>query len=177
VIGLAAGAAAAGAVSSSRSSDINKLTWALGASVRGLEYTHSADSGSATVISVGCETLVRYDKNGALTPGLADSFSTPNPTTYVYRLRQGVKFWDGKPLTTADVIYSLQQAASKAAGSQLASFYTSVKSMTAKGRTITIKLSSPDPYFRYTLAITYILEKAFWQKNGKNVGTPGTLTM
>ncbi|MDX6475975.1 MAG: peptide/nickel transport system substrate-binding protein [Gaiellaceae bacterium] len=174
----AAGAAAAGAHSlKSGAGDIPKLTWALGASVRGLEYTHSADSGSATVISVGCETLVRFDKNGGLQPALADQFSTPNSTTYVYHLRKGVKFWDGHALTPADVLYSLQQAASKTGGSQIASFFSSVSSMKATGRTITIKLSAPDPYFRYTPAITYILEKAFWQKNGKDVGTPGTLTM
>ncbi len=175
---VAGGAAAAGAHGvRSSGGEITKLTWALGASVRGLEYTHSADSGSATVISVGCETLVRYGRDGSLTPALAASFSTPNSKTYVYRLRKGVKFWDGHPLTTADVLYSLQQAASKTAGSQLASFYSSVASMKASGRTITIKLSAPDPYFRYTPAVTYILEKAFWVKNGKTVGTPGTLTM
>ena len=78
-----------------------------------------------------------------------------------------------RTLTAADVLYSLQQAASKTAGSQIAAFYTSVKSMKATGRrTITIKLKSPDPYFRYSPAVTYILEKAFWQKNGKNIGTP-----
>jgi len=150
----------------------------MGATIRGLEGTHSSDSGSSTVISVGCETLVRYDKNGALTPALASSFSTPNSTTYVYHIRKSVKFWDGKTLTAADALYSLQQAASKTAGSQIASFFSSVASMsiTAPG-TITIKLTQPDPYFRYTPAITYILEKAFWQKNGTNVGTPGTLTM
>jgi peptide/nickel transport system substrate-binding protein len=177
VVLAVAGGAATARSSSKGGRDISKLTWALGASIRGLEYTHSADSGSATVISVGCETLVRYDKKGGLVPALADSFSTPNSTTYVYHLRPRVKFWDGKPLTTADVLYSLQQAASKTAGSQIAAFYTSVKSMTAKGQTVTIKLSQPDPYFRYTPAVTYILEKAFWVKHGKNVGTPGTLTM
>jgi peptide/nickel transport system substrate-binding protein len=168
----------AGARGGKATADIDKITWGMGATIRGLEYTHSADSGSATVISVGCETLVRYDRNGALRPALAASFSTPDPTTYVYRLRSGVKFWDGKPLTTADVLYSLQQAASKTAGSQIASFYSSVASMKATGpRTITIKLSAPDPYFRYSPAVTYILEKAFWQAHGKDVGTPGTLTM
>ena len=163
---------------SNAAADINHLTWGLGAPIRGLDYTQSADSGSATVISLGCETLVRYDKSGALIPDLADSFSTPNSTTYVYHVRSGVKFWDGHPLTTADVLYSLQQAASKAGGSQIAAFFTSVQSMKATGpSTITIKLKSPDPYFRYTPADTYILEKSFWQKNGKKVGTPGTLTM
>ena len=112
------------------------------------------------MVSVGCETLVRYDKNGRLRPALAASFSIPNPTTYVYRLRRGVKFWDGRTMTAADVLYSLQQAASKTAGSQIAAFYSSVASVKATGpRTITIKLKSPDPYFRYTAAVTYILEK------------------
>ena len=32
------------------------------------------------------EPLVRYDVLGKLTPDLAKSFSTPNPTTYVYNL-------------------------------------------------------------------------------------------
>jgi peptide/nickel transport system substrate-binding protein len=176
---LAVGATAAGAGGQAvRAGDISHLTWAMGATIRGLEYTHSADSGSATVISVGCETLVRYDKNGALKPALADSFSTPNATTYVYHVRKGVKFWDGKTLTANDVLFSLQQAASKTAGSQIAAFFSSVASMaiTAPG-TVTIKLTQPDPYFRYTAAVTYILEKAFWQANGTNVGTPGTLTM
>src|SRR6478672_5630658 len=177
VLVVVAGAAAAARSSSAGNKDISKLTWAMGATIRGLEYTHSADSGSATVISVGCETLVRYDRNGGLVPALAASFSTPNSTTYVYHVRQGVKFWDGKPLTAADVLYSLQEAASKTAGSQIAAFYTSVKSMSPKGSTVTIKLTAPDPYFRYSPAVTYILEKAFWQKHGKDTGTPGTLTM
>jgi peptide/nickel transport system substrate-binding protein len=177
VLLVAAAVAAAARTSSAGNKDISKLTWAMGATIRGLEYNHSADSGSATVISVGCETLVRYDRNGGLVPALADRFSTPNATTYVYHVRKGVKFWDGKPLTAADVLYSLQQAASTTAGSQIAAFYTSVKSMTAKGSTVTIKLKAPDPYFRYSPAVTYILEKAFWQKHGKATGSPGTLTM
>lgn len=178
--GVALGVALAATVAvaaSSRAGEISKLTWGMGATIRGLEYTHSADSGSATVISVGCETLVRYDQRGRIRPALAAGFSTPNPLTYEYTIRRNVKFWDGKTLTPADVVYSLQQAASKTAGSQIAAFYSNVKSITAKGRKVTIKLSAPDPYFRYTPAVTYILQKAFWQKNGKNVGTPGTLTM
>src|SRR3954453_12367263 len=67
VIGVLVVAAAVAAVparsSSAGTKDISKIPWAMGATIRGLEYTHSADSGSATVISVGCETLVKYDRN------------------------------------------------------------------------------------------------------------------
>ena len=107
---LAAGAAFARG--GARSADVPHLTWALGAPIRGLEYTHSADSGTATVVSLGCETLVKYDRIGRLRPALATTFTTPNALTCVYTIRKNVKFWDGTTLTPADVVFSLQQAAS-----------------------------------------------------------------
>ncbi|MDX6411234.1 MAG: peptide/nickel transport system substrate-binding protein [Gaiellaceae bacterium] len=158
--------------------DIASLTWAVPATIRGLDYTHSADAVTASVISLGMETLVQYDRLGRLRPNLASSFSTPNATTYVYVLRKGVKFWDGHPLTTADVVYSLQQSASKAAGSNIASFFSDVTSMAATGpRTVTIKLKGANPFFRYSIAVTPIGEKAFWSAHLKDLGTPGVLNM
>jgi peptide/nickel transport system substrate-binding protein len=175
VVALAAGGAIA-RVDAPRA-DITHLTWALGAPIRGLEYTHSADSGSATVISLGCETLVRYDRLGRLRPALAASFSTPNALTYVYNVRKNVKFWDGSTLTPADVVFSLKQAASEKAGSQIAAFYTAVKSISAAGNRVVIRMKKPDPYFRYAPAVTYILQKKYWQANLKDIGTPQKLTM
>ena len=158
--------------------DVQHLTWALGAPVRGLEYTHSADSGTATVVSLGCETLVKYDRLGRLTPGLAQSFSTPNALTYVYRIRKNVKFWDGSTLTPADVAYSLQQAASQKAGSQIApSTRRSSRSRCPRRTRVVVRMKQPDPYFRYAPAVTYILQKKFWQAHRKDIGTPKTLTM
>jgi peptide/nickel transport system substrate-binding protein len=179
-IALAAGVASArvsaptGGASSSK--DISKLTWAIGATIRGLDFTQSSDSTSSTVISLGCETLVRYDRLGRLTPALASSFSTPNSRTYVYRIRRGVRFWDGRLLKPADVVYSLQQAAKK--GSQISSFFTSVDSIRATGpSTVTIKLKEPDPFFRYSIAVTYVVQRKFWAAHQQNIGRPGVLTM
>jgi peptide/nickel transport system substrate-binding protein len=163
---------------STNAKEISSLTWAVPATIRGLDYTHSADAVSASVISLGMETLVQYDSLGRLKPNLAVAFSTPNATTYRYVLRKGVKFWDGKPLTTADVVYSLQQSASKAAGSNIASFYSDVTSIAATGpRTVTIKLKGPNPFFRYSIAVTPIGQKAFWSAHLKDLGTPGVLNM
>ena len=175
---VASGASGRPTGATSARAQIAELKWALPEAIRGLDYTHSADGGTATVISLGMEPLVRYDQLGRLTPALAKSFSTPNPTTYVYNLRPGVKFWDGQPLTTADVIYSLQQSASKAAGSQVASFFSDVKSMTATGpNQVTIKLKQPNPFFRYSIAVTYIGEKAYWSSHLKDLGTSTGLNM
>ena len=163
---------------SSSAAPISQLTWALPEAIRGLDYTHSSDGATATVVSLGMEPLVRYDKLGRLQPDLASSFSTPNTTTYVYNLRSGVKFWDGHPLTTADVVYSLQRSADKKGGSQIASFFTDVKSIKATGpRTVTIKLNKPNPFFRYSMAVTYIGEQAYWSQHLKTLGTPQGLNM
>ena len=51
---------------SAKSKDIASLTWAVPATIRGLDYTHSADAVSASVISLGMETLVQYDRLGGL---------------------------------------------------------------------------------------------------------------
>jgi peptide/nickel transport system substrate-binding protein len=65
--------------------------------------------------------LVRHKAGPAVTPGtfpiegdLAESWSQPNDTTYVFKLRQGVR-WHNKPpvngreLTSADIVYSIER--------------------------------------------------------------------
>jgi peptide/nickel transport system substrate-binding protein len=153
-----------------------QLTWGVPQTVRGLDYTHSADPGSGSVIFLGMEPLVAYTKSGALKPDLATSFSVPNPKTYVFNLRRGVRFWDGSGFTSADVVYSLQRSAAK--GSEVATFFGNVASIRANGRyRVTIKLKQPDPFFRYTIAVTPIGQKKFWSSHQKTIGTPAVLNM
>ena len=35
-------------------------------------------------------------------PDLAESWETPDPLTYIFHLRRGVQFHDGRSLTSAD---------------------------------------------------------------------------
>src|SRR5688572_32532614 len=51
--------------------------------------------------------LVRIDERGRVSPGLAVSWSTPDPLTWEIKLRQGVKFHDGSDLTLEDVVFPL----------------------------------------------------------------------
>jgi peptide/nickel transport system substrate-binding protein len=49
--------------------------------------------------------------NNALTPELAQSWTvSPDNLTYTFKLRPGVKFHSGNPLTAEDVVYSVQRA-------------------------------------------------------------------
>ena len=49
--------------------------------------------------------------DGSLTPqpALAESFTTKDAKTWVFTLRKGVQFHDGKPLTPADVVFSISR--------------------------------------------------------------------
>jgi peptide/nickel transport system substrate-binding protein len=156
------------------------LTWALPGTIRSLDFVHSYDSLTTAVLGQGLEGLLVFDDSGALKPRLAKSWSHPSPLTYIYKLRTDVKWWDGTPFTAADVEFCMGQHLDPKVGSQVATFYANVKSIKATGtHEITIKMKSPDAAFQYVPAghAGLIVQKAFSQKQGKNIGTPSTLTM
>jgi peptide/nickel transport system substrate-binding protein len=156
------------------------LTWALPATIRSLDFVHSYDSGTTAVVGLGLEGLLVYDDQGALKPRLARAWSHPDPLTFVYRLRKGVKWWDGTPLTADDVVFSMGQHMNPKVGSQVATFYANVRSIKATSPdTITIKMKKADTAFQYVPAAHagLIVQKAFSEKHGKSIGTPSVLTM
>ena len=53
------------------------------------------------------EPLLRRDREMKLEPGLATEWKQTDPTTWRFKLRQGVKFHDGTPFTADDVVFSL----------------------------------------------------------------------
>lgn len=55
------------------------------------------------------EQLVAFDANNEPQPELATSWENPDDTTFVFHLREGVTFHDGRPLTAADVKYSFDR--------------------------------------------------------------------
>ncbi len=54
------------------------------------------------------DPLVRTDERSRPVPGIA-TWRTPDPLTWEFTLRKGVKFHDGSELTTADVVFSLER--------------------------------------------------------------------
>src|SRR5579862_1083130 len=94
---------------------VASVTWAVYRPVNSLDPIFAFDYPENTAISLMCESLLLQEPNGSVQPGLA-SVSTPVPTKMVFTLRPGVKFWDGDPVTPADVIYSLQRQMDPAYG-------------------------------------------------------------
>lgn len=56
------------------------------------------------------ETLINYDREGWLEAGLAESWNRLDANTWEMKLRHGVVFHDGTPLTSDDVLFSIERA-------------------------------------------------------------------
>ncbi|MFG6429415.1 ABC transporter substrate-binding protein [Roseateles sp. LYH14W] len=56
------------------------------------------------------ERLTNRDAKLALVPGLAEGWKQTGPLIWRFKLRAGVKFHDGTPLTADDVVFSIQRA-------------------------------------------------------------------
>jgi peptide/nickel transport system substrate-binding protein len=54
------------------------------------------------------DSLVQWDKDLKVQPALADSWSTPDDKTYIFNLKKGLKFHNGKELDAEDVKYSVE---------------------------------------------------------------------
>jgi len=65
-------------------------------------------------------------------PALAASWEQPNPLTYVFHLRSGVRFQDGRALTARDVVWTFNSILTGAVISPRAAAYASVESVEAR---------------------------------------------
>ena len=52
------------------------------------------------------ESLTAFDSSLKIVPALAESWTTPDDKTYIFKLRQGVKFHDGSDFSADDVKYT-----------------------------------------------------------------------
>jgi peptide/nickel transport system substrate-binding protein len=85
--------------------------------------------------------------DGSLTPqpSLAEEFTTKDAKTWVFKLRKGVTFHDGKPLTPQDVVFSMMRHKNPATGSKAKVLADQIEDVTATGpNEVTFRLTSPN---------------------------------
>lgn len=103
------------------------------------------------------DPLVGRGKDGP-TPMLAESWENPDPNTWVFKLRQGVKFQDGSELTSADVKASLDRLFQ--AKTPLSPLWATVASVEATDPgTVTIKTSAPTGALLTNLSLAFVAKK------------------
>jgi peptide/nickel transport system substrate-binding protein len=107
------------------------------------------------------EALVGQDAKQALTPGLAESWKALNDTTWEFKLRKGVKFFDGSPFTADDVIATMKRIPNvPRSPSSFASFIAGVTFEKIDDHTLHVKTAAPAPLVPTNLSTFGIVSKA-----------------
>lgn len=124
------------------------------------------------------EGLVAYGEQNKIEPRIAESYSSPdNGKTWIFKLRHGVKFHNGREVTAEDFSWTLDRNCSKEFASPTASDYLSdiagvadrlsgkadhISGVTAVDpHTLKITLDHPRPYFigKLTYPCAFVLCK------------------
>jgi peptide/nickel transport system substrate-binding protein len=109
---------------------------------QGLDPAIGAADASRGPMGLMYDNLVDYDENGALVGALAESWeSSEDLLTWTFKLRDGIMFSDGSPITAEDVKWSIDRMRESEIMAGLLSSITEVT--VADPSTIVISLSAP----------------------------------
>jgi len=101
------------------------------------------------------DSLLAWDADLNVIPALAESYETPDDLTYVFHLRQGVKFHNENEMTAKDVVYSLTTALNPPEPGVKVPYLGNVVSAEAvDDYTVKVTMSKLDPTLVGTLAWT-----------------------
>jgi len=106
-----------------------------------------------------------------LVPDLAESYEiSDDGTVFTFKLRQGVKFHNGRELTAADIKYSIERVVNPATQSPGQGFFASIKGFdemasgsatelsgvtTPDDHTVVFELTRPDATFLHVMALNF----------------------
>lgn len=96
--------------------------------------------------------LTEVNNNGELVPELCESFESADGKSWVFKLRSGVEFHNGKTLDAQDVIASINHHRSEESKSAAKGNLTSVKDVRADGNSVVFELESANADFPYIVS-------------------------
>ncbi|MBI2089265.1 MAG: ABC transporter substrate-binding protein [Deltaproteobacteria bacterium] len=140
-----------------------------------LDPTVTSITASLGVAGPLWDWLTEVTADGKLQPGLATTWKpSGDGLTWVFRLRQGVKFHDGKEMTAEDVQFSLMEAFRRpeAKSSRAVQFRKGIKDVKVVDRyTVSIHTATPWPTFPFDISNQpgiegIVLPKHYVQKAG-----------
>jgi len=134
------------------------LTFLIQTMPANLDPRIGTDARSAQLTSLLFSGLLERDATMNVRGDLADRWEALDPKTYVFHLRDGVKFSDGRPLTSADVRFTFQSilngipSANGTIQSPKRGAFRAVQSIDAPdAQTIIFHLSEPNASFAWSL--------------------------
>ncbi|RRK10506.1 peptide ABC transporter substrate-binding protein [Lactiplantibacillus garii] len=196
IVALTLVLASCGAKSSSKSNANKTLTVTATQSIATADPNKADDIASQAAIAQFMEGLYTTNGQGKIVPAIATKVVQPTNggKTYTFNLRHNAKWANGKPVTAADFVYSLQRQVNPKTKSQEVGHVAEIKNATAitAGKKavstlgakaigkykLQITLAQKVPYFNYRLATEiYPLNQQFTEKYGNKYGTSAKTTL
>ncbi|CAH0212358.1 Oligopeptide-binding protein AppA [Microbacterium sp. Bi98] len=150
---------------------VDEVTWAV---VEGEPQTLDPSSSANIIIPNLCDSLLTVEPDFTLEAGIAETAEWVDPVTFEITVRDGVTFWDGTPVTAADVAYSLER--NRTPASQWYAAFALVSSIeTPDDDTVIVHFAAPDTTFRDALGGGggAVMSSAFGATAGQDLGTSG----
>lgn len=96
--------------------------------------------------------LIEIAADGNLVPEIAESWDSSDAMTWVFKIREGVTFHSGKPVTPEDVVASLNHHRGEGSTSAAKPFLDPVTDITIDGQNVIITLNAKDADFPYIMS-------------------------
>ena len=110
-----------------------------------LDPQKQGDLTSMNVLTNLFDTLTTRGPDNRLAPGLALSWSSPDPLTWRFELRPGVKFHNGEPCDANAVAFSINRLLDPATKSPIVELRYVKQAVVVDESTVDLRCSAPDP--------------------------------
>ena len=130
---------------------VDSVTWMLGSEPTTMDADFDATTADDTVLANVCDRLMQVQPDLTLGNGIASRAEWVDDTHVVFTIRQDATFHDGSPITTGDVLWSMERHAAE--GAAESDEYQNVVSMEQTGDDqITVTTTQPDAIFLQAMA-------------------------
>lgn len=118
---------------------------------------HAGELLTLSVLRNLYDSLTAFDAGNRVGPALAESWENPDELTWIFHLRHGVTFHDGRELTAGDVLFSFERAR-RAPTSEIGSYLVAIEKVLALDpHTVEITTRRPDPILLNKIAFVLVV--------------------
>jgi peptide/nickel transport system substrate-binding protein len=140
-------------LSCSRKPDPNTLVMLIESSPTNLDPRIGVDAQSERIDNLIFDDLLSRGDHLDVAPGLAERWEIPDPLTYIFHLHQGVKFHDGRRLTSRDVKWTFDSLLTGKIHSAKTATYRFVDHIdTPDDFTVVFQMKEPDAALLWNLS-------------------------
>lgn len=133
--------------------DPSTVVMIIESSPNNLDLRQGTDAQSERIGGLIFDPLVRKDEHYELRPWLAVSWEQPDPLTWIFRLRDGVRFHDGRPLEAEDVAYTIDSLIDGSLVTAKGGSFASVQRAEVLDRlTVAVHMKRPDAGLLFNLS-------------------------